>query len=152
MKYAINSIQTEQKKLSKRSQNNILQHDRQLRCKCANCINCIQSKMIDIKQEMENQETTRALLSVHGKLMERGLLMAKDFVCVLAVVLVLLVSSIRLYAQDNRDRHIAIEGTEFTIGTLLQEIERQTVYDRGLPEERQIIVDRATMEVSSVVW
>ena len=98
---------------------------------------------------MENKEITRALLSVYGKLIERGLLTAKGLVCVPAIVLVLLFSSTGLYAQDDRDRHITIEGTEFTIGTLLEEIERQAnirIVNRGPGVRRGEMV--ATQEVS----
>ena len=65
----------------------------------------------------------------------------KNFI--FSLVLTFLLCASTLQAQENRDRHIAIEGTEFSIGTLLQEVERQaniTIINRGPAVPRDEVV------------
>ena len=148
MQYTINNIQTAQKSLTKRSQNDTLRRSER-RCTCENCLDCILKIVMTTnnKHKMKNkEEMTGSLLSIYGKLIERGLL--------LAVSLVLLLSSTGLYAQDNR--HIAIEGTEFSIGTLLEEVERQadiTILNRGpaVPRGEMITTERSQYFVRDVI-
>ena len=99
-------------------------------------------------ERIKNNEINVALQSVHKKMIERGLLTAKDLFHTFALVLVLLLFSTALYAQDNnryddRDRHIVFEGTEFSIGSLLDEVERQaeiTILNRDIAVSRREVV------------
>ena len=68
-----------------------------------NNINYIQNKMINNNStKREDAEITKALHSVHKKMLERGLITAKDLIRALAVAVVLLFHSSMLYAQQHR--------------------------------------------------
>ena len=92
----------------------VLQRNKRHRCSCESCVDCIQKKVMTKQTEMKDYETTRALLSVHAKLMERGLLSVKDYARTLAIVLVLLLSSTGLYAQTQRTG-VATETQQATV-------------------------------------
>ena len=77
-----------------------------------------------MKREIRNMKTDLALHCVHIKMMKRGLLTSKDFIHTFILTLVLLLSSAGLYAQE--DRHVRMEGEQFTIGEIIERIEQQT--------------------------
>ena len=76
-----------------------------------------------MKREVKNMKTDLALWCVHIKMKMRGLLTVKDFTCAIAAAFVLLLSSTELYAQE--DRHVRMEGEQFTIGEIIEGIEQQ---------------------------
>lgn len=99
---------------------------------------------------MKNREITRALHSVHKKMMEGGLFTAKDFKHIFAIALLLL-SFATLYAQETtqvEELQVKLEGEQFTVDELIRGVAAQGVSIRNVSR----FVDRNEVIRQTASW